>query len=369
MKHNSVMIKPASGLCNMRCTYCFYADVAEHRTQKDYGMMPQETARAIVRNMLAELAPGDRATLAFQGGEPTLAGLVFFEELLSFSSEAAQAREVGIEYALQTNGMTMDEGWLPLLKAHPILVGLSIDGDKQLHDWTRKDSNGEGTYKRVVTTKRLLDENQIPYNVLVTLTRQGARHPQKLWNFLVKEGIDYVQFTPCLDAMDAQERSPFALTPEGFYQFYATLFPLWAAKLREGKYISVKFFDDLVNYFGRGMPTACGISGRCGVQFVCEGDGTAFPCDFYMLDEYAMGSLAEHTPEELRERAEPFSANGRDYFGAEPCQSCKYRTSCAGGCKRMVDTMYLSKGVCWYARLLDEILPPLLEIGRRMQQG
>ena len=366
MKHLSVMIKPASGYCNMRCTYCFYADISSQRETKNYGFMPIKTACSIVDNMLADLTAGDEATLAFQGGEPTLAGLPFFADLLPYTTTAAKAKGVHIHYALQTNGTMLEENWIPLLKAHAVLVGLSIDGDKQLHDANRKGSQGESTYKRVMQTKRLLDKHQVPYNVLLTLTNQSARHPQKLWQFLLKEGIDYIQFTPCLNELDCEKTSLYALQPERLYQFYAALFPLWVGALQKGKYISVKLFDDLFHYFGRGVPNACGIHGRCAVQFVCEGDGSVFSCDFYMLDEYCLGSLAESKPSELFGKGERFLAGDRGYIMQEPCASCRYRQACNGGCKRMVDAMYFSGGTCWYARLLDEILPPLIQIGRQL---
>jgi len=366
MKHLAVMIKPASGRCNMRCAYCFYADIARRREQADYGIMGQETAQKIVDNMLLDLDAGDEATLVFQGGEPTLAGLGFFQYILQYAKEAGRVQGVAFHFALQTNGLTLDEDWMPMLKEYKVLVGVSIDGEKRIHDENRKDSADRGTYKRVMQSKALLEKQNVPYNVLLTLTGQAARHPLKMWQFVLREGIDYIQFTPCLDELDSDEKSPYALTPERFYRFYAALFPLWLASLREGKYISVKLFDDLANYFGKNIPNACGIHGLCSAQFVCEGDGSVFPCDFYVLDEYCMGSLAEERPSALIGKAQPFLSSGRGYVEQEPCASCKYVKSCAGGCKRMVNTMYFSGGLCWYAKLLDEILSQLLRIGSSM---
>ena len=362
MRHLSVMIKPASGRCNMRCAYCFYTDITRHREQADYGIMSQETAQKIVDNMLLDLDAGDEATLVFQGGEPTLAGIGYFQYLLQYAKDAGKAQGVTFHFALQTNGLILSEDWIPVLKEYKVLVGLSLDGEKRIHDENRKDFADKGTYKRVMQSKALLEKQNVPYNVLLTLTNQAARHSLKVWQFVLKEGIDYIQFTPCLGKLGSDEKSSYALTPERFYRFYAALFPLWMASLREGKYISVKLFDDLANYFGKNIPNACGIHGVCSVQFVCEGDGSVFPCDFYMLDEYCMGSLAKDRPSALLSKAQPFLNCGRDYIKQEPCISCKYTMLCNGGCKRMVGTMYFSNGICWYARLLDDILPTLLQI-------
>ena len=328
-------------------------------------MMSWDIAHRIADNLFADMEAGDSLTLAFQGGEPTLAGIAFFKEIFDYVSNKAKEQNIRSNYALQTNGTIIDESWIPLFKNHPVLIGLSIDGYKQLHDINRKDSAGKDTYNKIMRTKRLLDTHDIPYNVLMTLTNQGARHPQKLWQFLLKEKINYVQFTPCLDSLGGEGKSVFALEPEWFYRFYSVLYPLWAAELEKGHYISVKLFDDLVNYFGKGIPSACGINGVCGCQYVCEGDGSAFPCDFYMLDEYKLGSLAENKPGELKNASLSFVSFDKEYISAEPCKSCRYLAVCHGGCKRMKNIIYLSEGICYYAKLLDEILTPLLNAAMR----
>lgn len=344
----------------MRCSYCFYADITRRRSMPSYGCMSQETARAIVDSVCSDLQPGDRLTLAFQGGEPTLAGVSFFEDLCRYVKE--EHASIHVEYALQTNGLILNEDWLPLLKNYPFLVGLSIDAGA--HDENRKDAQGAGTLKRILQSKKMLEQHQIPYNVLTVLTNGLARHPRQVWSFLVKESIDFVQFIPCLDELEHGEKSKYALKPERFYQFYRDLFPLWAKSMQQGKYISVKLFDDLANLYLRGIRTACGISGECGVQFVVEGDGSVFPCDFYMLDEFYMGNLAQEPPHQLYERGVPFLTFARGYEHDEPCASCRYRSACGGGCKRMRESQYLQGQICWYQRLLDEILQPLLQIAQ-----
>jgi uncharacterized protein len=319
--------------------------------------------------MLADLTRGDTATLAFQGGEPTLVGFGFFRDLLCYSSGKAKERGVKLNYTLQTNGMEVGELWIPLLQEYPVLVGLSLDGYKQLHDSNRRSNVGGDTYKQVIRAKELFDKNKIQYNILFTLTNQAARHPQRVWRFLRDMNIGYVQFTPCLDSLDEESGSVYALRPERFYRFYSELFPLWISELNCGNYISVKLFDDLANYFGKGIPTVCGINGRCAIQYVCEGDGSVFPCDFYMLDNYRMGSLTQSKPGQLKDAAQEFLSSGREYVSVEPCKSCRYLEACNGGCKRMVKTMYLSRGVCWYSKLVDEILAPLLKAASRLSSG
>ena len=369
MKYMSAMIKPASGLCNMRCSYCFYTDLMRRRKIYDYGIMSAETAFRIVNNILMGLGRGDMATLAFQGGEPTLAGIPFFTAVLDHATHEASKAGIRIEFALQTNGSLINEEWISLLKGRPVLIGLSMDGYMQLHNSNRKGTDGGDTYKSVLAAKKLFDQHGIRYNVMATLTNQAARHPFKMWKFIMNERIGFIQFTPCLNALYNENRANYTLEPKRFYQFYSELFPLWAEEYKKGRYISVKLFDDLYNHFAKGMPTSCGINGKCTVQYVCESDGSVFPCDFYMLDEFRMGALSESKPADLYDNASLFLSVGRDYVLKEPCKSCRYFTACNGGCKRMVNAMYLSDGICWYAKLLDDVLEPLIKIVETYSAG
>lgn len=367
MKQRSLMIKPASSLCNMRCAYCFYADVASNREVRSYGRMTEETLRQVLVSARRDLSAGDALTVAFQGGEPTLAGLPFYAAFFRMADELFDG--VRLSVAFQTNGLLLDEAWCALFRERDVLVGLSIDGDNAMHNACRVDAGGKGTYARVRRAMTLLKRFGVRFNVLTVLTASIARHPAKVWNWIVAEGIDHIQFIPCLDALGANERSPFALTPARFCEFYAGLFPLWARAIDAGRYVSVKLFDDLCNLYLHGEPTACGITGRCALQYVVEANGDAFPCDFYVLDEYRLGSLTEHSPEELAPNGQPFLETGRAYAAEEPCKSCRYGATCGGGCKRLKDSMYLDRGVCRYAELLDEILTPLLRAARRFMLG
>ena len=363
MKELSLLIKPASSLCNMRCGYCFYADVAERRETGSYGVMTEDTARRVLSAAAAELRPGDALTVAFQGGEPTLAGLDFFRGF--FRMADALLPGVALRWAFQTNGLALDDDWCAMFKARDVLVGLSVDGGAETHDANRTDAAGKGTYARVHAAMERLRAHGVRYNVLTVLTAGMARHPAAVWKWLLRERVEYVQFIPCLDRLEAESPSPCALTPARFQSFYRQLFPLWKRHLEEGGFVSVKLFDDLVNLWLGGQATACGITGRCAVQYVVEANGDVFPCDFYVLDRYRMGSLLTESPAALRGKAAGFLADGRAYVSEPPCSACRYLQSCGGGCKRMRAQVYVENGVCRYALLLDELLPPLLDFARR----
>lgn len=333
MKQISVMIKPASSLCNMRCRYCFYADVSSLREEPSFGIMDSCALTRIIDNIFVDLDAGDTLTLAFQGGEPTLAGLDYFR--LAVDAVAHQNRpEVQVEYALQTNGLLLDETWCSFLRRNHFLVGLSIDGPQALHDENRVDVAGKGTFRRVLQSKRRLEWAGVDYNVLMVLTRRLARHPQQIWHLIQQENLRYVQFIPCLAPLDGTEQS-YALTPRRYAEFYCSLFDLWFDAFCQGDYFSVKLFDDLVHLLAFGQCNACGLLGRCQPQIVVEADGSAYPCDFFVLDQHRLGNLAE-TPLRALYESEAMVRFLNRPVGRNPlCSDCPYWNICGGGCPRM----------------------------------
>lgn len=366
MKNLSIMIKPASSLCNLRCKYCFYADIADLRDVKSYGIMPISSMHTMLERIHDQLSPGDRLTFAFQGGEPTLAGLPWFEDFVDTVKRWGKDIQVG--FALQTNATGLTEDWCAFLTKNDFLVGVSWDILPQCHDGARVDAQGQGTNDLVRQALKRLSEHRVSYNVLCTLTRQAARHPQKIWKLLDEENISYVQFTPCLDALDQPKKNPFALTPQRFASFYSQLFPLWLADFRAGRYRSVRLFDDLVNLAAYGIPTSCGIDGRCQPQLVVEADGSVYPCDFYCLEQYRLGSILEDDLETLYHRSVTSSTKRPAPLPAQ-CGCCPYQAFCGGGCRRMRREVFCAEGAspCGYRQFLDSCMPQLKQLAREQR--
>lgn len=362
MKNIHVLIKPASSLCNLRCTYCFYADISSIRDVRSYGKMKTETLKKMIENIFTDLENGDQLSLMFQGGEPTIAGLGYFQQLIAYIKE--QDKKVHVNYSIQTNGTLINEKWCKFLKENNFLVGLSIDGLETFHDLNRLDPSGRGTFQRVLQTKKLFDRYEIEYNVLCVLTNQLAREPKKVFNFIKKQQIEFIQFIPCLDELDNENRESYVLTAERFHSFYKKLFSLWLEELKSGHYISIKLFDDIYNFFVKNQLTVCGINGECTVQYVIEADGSVYPCDFYVLDEYRLGYIQEQTLKELfnQPNVRKFLLSNKQQ--SSYCQTCKYKNHCCGGCKRMGTEMYVNseENFCGYQAVLDLFLSKVGEI-------
>ena len=364
------MIKPASSLCNLRCRYCFYAEVSDSREIRSFGVMEKETARKVIENVFSCLDTGDAVNFAFQGGEPTLAGLDFFRFFVSCAEELRERTKTRLFWALQTNGILLDAEWCAFFKEHGFLIGLSLDGMKDSHDSNRIDAAGKGTFARVTAARRLLEKHGVEYNVLMVLTNQTARHPRQVWNFLCKEDIRYVQLIPCLGELEG-DASPYALTPERFASFYTEFFRLWSGDFERGRYRSVKLFDDLVNLLASGSRNACGLTGQCQPQLVVEADGSVYPCDFYALDEYRAGSLAQEPVSAVYEKAVMAEFRNRPTARLALCADCSYAPLCGGGCPRMRREVCGTPdaGMCGYREFLKECLPALRRYAVRERQA
>lgn len=367
MRYFSTLIKPASSLCNMRCRYCFYYDVVSNREVASYGVMDKETAVKLIERAFEYTPAPGQLTFAFQGGEPTLAGLDYYR---FFVEEVRSRQQDGhtVAYAIQTNGQVLDEEWCRFLKENQFLVGLSLDGPREIHDFQRLDSSLKGTFDTTHRALNLLKRHKIEYNVLTVLTKQTAKKPQTLYRFFEKEKIDYVQVIPCLKALEAQDQpdKPFDLTPKLYSSFLKDFFALWYEGLRKDRYISVRQFDNLV-WMMKGRPAEqCGMMGFCSPQFVVEADGGVYPCDFYVLDEYYSGNIMTSSFEEIRKAA------GTERFikYEEPqnslCPSCPVRGLCGGGCKRYRSFYKAEPGYCPYQDFLCDAYDRLREIAENV---
>ena len=370
MNNISVMIKPASSLCDMRCRYCFYGDVSRRRGAPSTGFMSDETAEAVLDHVFTPLRRGDRLNLTFQGGEPTLRGLPFFEKLLAGADRRAADRGVDLSCSLQTNGLGLDDDWCAFLARKNVLTGLSMDVLERVHDDLRPDAAGQGTWKALKQTRRRLEASGAAYNIVAVLSRPLSRHPERVWRFIADENIEYIQFIPCLGPLGG-EYEPWTLTPDDFAHFYIALFGAWRAAFLKGEYHSVKLFDDLVNLLAWGARGACGLTGECAPQLVVEADGSVYPCDFYALDEWRCGDLSRQPLDAVV--ASPvraaFAARGREKHAE--CADCEFAPYCGGGCPRQSASVCFGPGggPCGYRRFLQACFEPLRQIALDVRRG
>lgn len=328
----SMLIKPASGRCNLRCKYCFYEDVSEHRSESDLGFMSEDTLECLVREAMEQAQ--QRVSFAFQGGEPILRGLPFYETFIALERQYGKPG-LTIEHSIQTNGTLIDETWAKFFRDNGFLVGLSLDGTKELHDGNRLDPKGKGTWKTVTRALALLQKWDVPVNLLCVVTGAAARRGQAIYQSLKKLGCRYLQFIPCLDPLEEDRGGrPFSLTPERYGQFLCTVFDQWYQDWSAGDYVSIRLFDDYVHLLAGQPAGTCATAGTCGQYFVVEGDGSVYPCDFFVLDEWRMGKIGEQSLSQLARSAsaQQFCTQGRSR--PADCEGCPWVSLCNGGCRR-----------------------------------
>ncbi|MFA9397325.1 MAG: anaerobic sulfatase maturase [Clostridiaceae bacterium] len=326
------LIKPSSSMCNLSCKYCFYNSLSEKRNIKSYGFMEIDTLEIIIKKGLSE-AEGS-CTFAFQGGEPTLIGLDFYKKLIEFEKKY-NVKSLKINNVLQTNATLIDEDWASFLAKNKFLVGISLDGPKDINDLHRIYSDGKGSYNKIIKAISYLDKYKVEYNVLSVVTASVARYGRKVYDFYKKNNFKYFQFIQCLDPLGEEfGGNKFSLKPEAYGKFLCDVFDKWYEDILKNDAVSIRYFDNLVSMIQGGRPEACGMSGICSCEYVIEADGGVYPCDFYVLDKWCMGNIKDKSVEELF-----YSQAAQDFIKVstnvdEKCRTCKWLNICRGGCRR-----------------------------------
>lgn len=372
-----MLIKPASGMCNMRCSYCFYRDEIDFRKEKrsetnaingspnqrktgepflsceyDYnyessghfGIMSRETSENLIKRAFE--FEKNSVTFAFQGGEPTLAGVKWFRDFSTIVKEY-NVNKAKVSMAIQTNGLNLDDDFISYLKNEKFLVGLSVDGDGSLHNLYRPDATGKGTHSRALAAGEKLKKARVDVNILSVLTDEGARYISKTYSYLTSRcGYDWIQFIPCLPPLIRDSESEtkaaggikkYSVSPERWLKANKILFDLWYNDFINGKHVSVRHLENYLMIFMGMNPESCDMTGRCSIQFVTESDGSVYPCDFYALGDLFLGNINTDSIQQIidTEKAKAFIMNRHS---DEKCTSCRYFRLCRGGCPRLRET-------------------------------
>lgn len=342
------MLKPASSNCNLRCKYCFYNSLSSCREIPSRGLMSVDTLRDVLKKAF-DFAGDDRVMLSFQGGEPLLAGKAFFEQL-HLAVRELNVRKCPVYIGVQTNGTLIDDEWCRLFKRGGYLVGLSLDGD-EVADSLRLDASGNPTFAKVLANAKLMQKYGVDFNVLTVLTKQVANRIDRVYAFFKKQGFRHIQFIPMLKPLRLDEKgkpvsAPDYATPfpdendnyvmdkHDYAQFLKKCFALYLKDFAEGNYTSVRQFDNFVRLAHFQTPEQCGMCGHCTHQFVVEGDGEVYPCDFYCVDYYDMGNIKDTDFFALSKHPVAVEFIKESLQVEEKCKQCKYFAMCKNGCKR-----------------------------------
>lgn len=334
-----VLAKPAGGSCNLDCSYCFYT--------KKTALYPgprRMTVAALERFVQAmiEATPTREVAFAWQGGEPTLMGIDFYARAVEFQQHYGPGRV--ITNALQTNGTLLDDDWGRFLARHKFLVGISIDGPREVHDDQRCDRRGLGSLDRVLQGLKVLQRHQVDYNVLTVVSALNAAYPEVVYRFLRKTGARHLQFIPLveravgdcddIDALPDEARlTRRSVSAAAYGEFLCRVFDEWLK--RDVGRVFVRDFEDMLNLWMGHPATVCVRSAECGRALAVEHNGDMYSCDHYVYRDHRIGNFWRD-PIAAMVDGEPQRAFGRAKRETLPqkCRECRWLFACQGGCPK-----------------------------------
>lgn len=398
-----VMAKPTGSACNLDCSYCFYLHKEHLLQQEKRRYMSDETLENFIRQYI-DGQDGEQVVFSWQGGEPTLMGLEFFHKVVKFQQQYKKPGQ-RIENDLQTNGILINDAWAEFLKANHFLVGLSIDGPRELHDRYRITRSGKPTFDKVMAGVEALKRHGVPFNALVTVNRTNARFPLEVYRFVTRElGATYVQFNPCVEPVDFTQTAPhfwrddtiptvgsrrarpgdldaivtdWSVNPDDWGRFLIATFEEWVNN--DLGRVQVNLFETAVAQM-MGMPAQiCTTAEFCGKGLAVEKNGDVFSCDHYVYPEYQIGNITDNSLARMAfsERQQAFGMGKCDTL-PQQCKQCPYLKLCHGECpkNRLVLTTdgeaglnYLCPGIKAFFNYAEPILAGIVTLVKRDFKG
>ncbi|MCC7147420.1 MAG: radical SAM protein [Phycisphaeraceae bacterium] len=292
----TIMIKPVGALCNLDCTYCYYLPTKAIYERHEHRMS-LKTLEEIFACILPRFA--NEVTVAWQGGEPTLAGLDFFKSAMEFQRRYLRAGQ-RVNNALQTNGTLLTDDWCQFLKKEDFLIGLSVDGPPRFHDHYRLGHRGQGSSDEVMRGFKLLRQHGVEHNILCVLNDHNVKHPDEIFGYLMNLGARWLQFIPAIEwvkdtssgtAGKNNVLAPFAPSPRAYGEFLCRVFDRWFQKHRHT--VSVRIFDAVLNKLVLGQTPFCILDGSCHGQLTIEHDGAVFGCDHFVERRWQLGQIGQ----------------------------------------------------------------------------
>ncbi len=361
MRPFSLLIKPAGPDCNINCQYCFYSCKSELFGQEKHRM-----SDAVLERIVSQFQSLDfpNHSYAWQGGEPTLMGLEFYEKVLNLQQKYAKSGQF-ISNAIQTNGILIDEKWCRFLHNNDFLVGISLDGPKPFHDHYRKDFAGRPTFDRVIQAINCCKEHKVEFNILTLLSDRNVHSPDKLFDFFVEQDFKFLQFIPCIETDPTGKLNRFSITDQQYGDFMCKIFDRW---LEYGfKKVSIRLFDTILNYMLNGHHTNCTFCKKCDQYIVLEHNGNAYCCDFFVDDQHKLGNILETPIADLYKSPVKTNFSNSKNKLANKCFICRYSDLCRGGCLKDRledgDDIRRPSSLCaGYKKFFDHTLPKFQQI-------
>jgi uncharacterized protein len=342
-----VMAKPIGPVCNLNCTYCYYLEKEKLYIETGSFRMSEEVLESFIKQFIEsqEISP---VTFTWQGGEPTLLGIDYFQHAVELQQKYRGTKK--IENAFQTNGTRLTEDWCRFFKRYNFLVGISIDGPDLMHNKYRKSKSGKPTHLDVMRGIKLLKRFRVDFNTLSVINEANVANPLEVYQFLKKIGSGFIQFIPIVERRsettpndglslvapgyeDAAQLTEWSIRAKQFGKFMITIFDEWVRN-DVGK-VFVQLFDvTLANWVGA-SPGLCVFAETCGEAAVMEHNGDLYSCDHFVYPDYLLGNIINTPLGEMMAsgRQIQFGKDKRDTLPRQ-CLQCEVRFACHGGCPK-----------------------------------
>lgn len=326
-----VMAKPTGARCNLDCAYCFYK-----KKEQLYPESPLRMTDAVMEAYIRQTIAGHavpEVTFAWQGGEPTLMGLPFFRRAVAVQKKYAGPK-TRIENTFQTNGILLDDDWCRFFRENNFLVGLSLDGPRDLHDAYRRDRQGRGTFDRVQKAARLLQKHRVAFNILCAVTSTNADHPLEVYRFFRDElAAPYIQFIPIVEREDGSTVTDRSVRPEQWGRFLTEIFDEWVRR-DVGRIFVLNFDWALAGWLGL-AGSVCVFGPTCGLGVALEHNGDLYSCDHFVEPDHLLGNILATPLAELvaSEKQRRFGAAKRETLPRQ-CRECRFLSVCNGECPK-----------------------------------
>lgn len=295
--------------------------------------MSEALLTELIRQLMTQA--GDEVGIAWQGGEPTLMGLDFFQKAVDLMTRFGRDQAVG--NGLQTNGLLIDKEWSRFLRQYNFLVGLSIDGPEHIHDHYRRMKDGTGAWLMVCDRAKTMLDHGVAVNALGVVTDYSAGFPDEIYEFYKGMGLNYMQLIPCVetDPENPGHLLPFSVSEEKYGPFLCRLFDLWQADFVDGlQTTSIRFFDSILHSYVGLPPPECTLLNECGNYVVIEHNGDVYSCDFFVDPQWRLGNIKEDRLLDM------LNSERQDAFGSmkeklpHECSVCRWLRHCRGGCTK-----------------------------------
>ncbi len=345
-----VMTKPIGPICNLDCEYCYYLHKEQLYDSHERWRMSEAALENFVRQYIAAQPEGSKSvTFAWQGGEPTLLGLEFFERVVQLQQQYA-VPDMTVENAFQTNGVLLDEDWCRFLVQHRFLVGLSMDGPAEFHDRYRYDKKGQPTFRATLAAMKLLREHDVEFNVMVCVNRHNGDHGKRVYTYLRDAGARFLQLIPIVEPRGAGQHpeenlaasdehpldhlvSSRSVRPEQFGRFLIEIFDTWLR--RDVGRVFVQTFDQALSAWAGIEPSLCVFRRTCGRALALEHNGDVYSCDHFVEPAWLLGNIADASLADLANSpAQLEFANAKSDTLPQYCRDCEVRFVCNGECPK-----------------------------------